>query len=90
MNIFKTISAIFAWVFAWVVFCLPATVLAQNATGQGWREGQEQIQGDTMVVAAYMALWLILLLFVLRIASRQRTLKADILELKKKIQKEEQ
>lgn len=63
--------------------------LAQETTGAsggGWSDGQEKVQGDTMVVAAYMALWLILLVFVLRLAARQRSLRKEISELQKQVE----
>lgn len=62
---------------------------AAQAWEDGWKAGveevQESISGEAMVIAAYSVLWLIVFVFVLRLAVKLRTARRDLEELKRRV-----
>ncbi len=59
-----------------------------KAWSGGWKSGVEEglpkdeVSGETMVIAAYGVLWLVLILFVLRAQSQVASLRRESAELK--------
>jgi len=72
-------------------FAEPRDTRAQQAWNGEWTAGiqqepiRETVSGDAVVVAAYMALWVILLLYVLRLSMQLRAIRRDTDELKRRI-----
>jgi hypothetical protein len=60
----------------------------EKAWAGGWKSGieegqpKDEVSGETMVVAAYGVLWLILILFVLRAQAQVAALRRESAELK--------
>jgi CcmD family protein len=78
---------------------LAGTAIAQEAPadkpaaawGGGWKAGVEEttrdvVSGEAMVVIAYTAVWVILLLYVLRLAAELRALRRETEDLKRMIE----
>jgi len=68
-----------------------APAAASNAWSGGWKAGLEEqdrevVSGDTMVVAAYGAMWVIVLLYVARLAAELRRLRRETDELRRQIE----
>lgn len=83
----RSFRAVTTALAAMAVYAFPVAALAQEAVGdESWRTAsRETIQGDTLVVAAYLALWFIIGIYVLRLATKQRVQGREIRELEKQV-----
>ncbi|MBL6974283.1 MAG: CcmD family protein [Deltaproteobacteria bacterium] len=72
--------------FAVAVLADPLVALAQETgTAETWKTARNTVQGDTLVVAAYMAMWFIIGVYVLSLASKQKVQDREIRELEKQL-----
>ncbi len=64
---------------------------AAQAWDEGWTAGlreeaeRETVSGEAVVVAAYAAVWVLVLLYVVRLSAEVRALKRDTEELRRRL-----